>query len=174
MQVKALGQPFERTIVVSFNSSRRSSEPYTGSDPARRDNFPTPLREGAAHQGQGDSAGIGPADAVRCPGQGRVARACFSLVRLRACVEFAAKAVSRVAAILSRAVPSGGPPPEVLPCGRHSGDRQVKSEGEGTAVKKLPVRFVEREDAALLAGLPGELRLAMADVAMAARKDCWP
>jgi putative transposase len=37
-------------------------------------------------------------------------------------------------------------------------------------VKKLPVRLVEREDAALLDGLPDELRLAMVDVAVAARE----
>lgn len=37
-------------------------------------------------------------------------------------------------------------------------------------MKKLPVRLVEREDAALLDGLPDELRLAMADMAMAARE----
>jgi hypothetical protein len=37
MQVRALSQPFERAVAVSFNLSRRSSEPYGGSDLMRRD-----------------------------------------------------------------------------------------------------------------------------------------
>jgi putative transposase len=37
-------------------------------------------------------------------------------------------------------------------------------------VGKLPVRLVEREDTALLEGLPDELRLAMTEVAVAARE----
>ena len=39
---------------------------------------------------------------------------------------------------------------------------------------KPPVRLVEREDTALWDGLPDELRLAMTDVAMAAREGFWP
>jgi hypothetical protein len=38
MQVRALFQPVRAGGGVSFNPSRRSSEPYGGSDPMRRDN----------------------------------------------------------------------------------------------------------------------------------------
>jgi hypothetical protein len=41
-------------------------------------------------------------------------------------------------------------------------------------VAKLSVRLVEREDTALLEGLPDELRLAMTEVAMAAREGLLP
>jgi hypothetical protein len=37
-------------------------------------------------------------------------------------------------------------------------------------VKKLPVRLVEREDVADVSDLPAELRLAMTEVASAARE----
>jgi len=42
-------------------------------------------------------------------------------------------------------------------------------------VKKVPaVRLAEREDAAQLPDLPEHVRLAMTEVAAAAREACWP
>jgi hypothetical protein len=40
-------------------------------------------------------------------------------------------------------------------------------------MQKLPVRLADREDAAHLAELPDELRLAMTDIASSAKEGCW-